>query len=92
LIIESKFIFLDSNANKTSVNINIEDEYIYINISDDGNGFDLNRQKTGNGILNIFERVELLNGNVQLETNAGKGTIYKIKIPIKDEKNKNNIS
>ncbi len=81
-----------SNANKTSVNINIGDEYIYINISDDGIGFDLNRQKTGNGVLNIFERVELLNGSVQLKTNAGNGTIYKIKIPIKDEKNKNNIS
>ncbi len=49
-------------------------------ISDYGTGFD--ESDYGNGIRNIFERIEFLNGKVQLDTNSS-GTTFTINLPLK---------
>jgi signal transduction histidine kinase len=60
---------------------------IHLEIVDDGIGFDINQaeEKFGNGLYNIKERVELLNGQVRLDSQIGKGAKYSIIIPNDNE-------
>ncbi len=53
---------------------------LIISISDHGIGFD--ESSTGNGIKNVFERIEFLKGKVQLNT-KNSGTTFNMKIPLK---------
>jgi two-component system NarL family sensor kinase len=58
-----------------------------ITITDDGNGFDFkNMQKdnVGSGLKNIINRIELLHGEIFIDTKPGKGVAYNILIPIAD--------
>jgi PAS domain S-box-containing protein len=58
---------------------------IYFQTKDDGQGFNLNEKRAGIGLNNIKNRVDLLNGNLQIETAPGKGCAMKISFPIVDE-------
>ncbi len=59
----------------------IENRAIEISVSDNGIGFDESKiQDTSNGINNIRNRVNLLNGKMNLETSIGKGCAYFINI------------
>ncbi len=56
-----------------------------INVYDDGKGFDyvnVLKDNSGIGLRSILSRVELLEGNVFLNTQKGKGVEYTIEIPI----------
>jgi signal transduction histidine kinase len=67
------------------VSLTCNDEYIYLQLSDDGNGFDLNAV-TGNGIglSNIKKRTELIGGKYYLESKAGSGTKLNIEISLQN--------
>lgn len=54
-------------------------QHLIIYISDDGIGFD--KSSSGNGINNVFERIEFLNGKVQLDT-KNNGTTFNIQLPL----------
>jgi signal transduction histidine kinase len=51
-------------------------------ITDNGNGFDPQKVRNGNGLTNMQQRAEKINGQFGLETSPGHGTrislIYKI--------------
>ena len=72
-------------ANATDITIRLEqqaDGYLFT-ISDNGQGFDprvLEKNK-GIGWRNIQSRIDLLQGNIDLKTAPGKGTIFNIWIP-----------
>lgn len=51
-------------------------------IEDDGIGFDTSLKQNGNGIFNMRERVNILNGRFQVNSQKGHGTILNIKIPL----------
>lgn len=51
-------------------------------IADDGIGFDTSLKQNGNGIFNIRERVNILDGRFQVNSQKGHGTILNIKIPL----------
>lgn len=73
-------------ANKISINFNIINHFLIITIKDNGIGFDININKNnGNGITNITNRVEILNGSVEVESEVKNGVKYQIKIPIRNE-------
>ncbi|CAN5622382.1 hypothetical protein BH11BAC3_BH11BAC3_18590 [soil metagenome] len=56
-------------------------------ISDSGKGFDKNKQKaTGIGLINIFNRVDAYNGNVEIITSPGNGCTLLINFPIAENK------
>jgi len=67
-------------------NINVfvseqEKETIHIKVSDDGIGFEESEiVESSNGIKNIRNRVNLLNGRIILDTTKGKGCTYHITI------------
>ncbi len=74
------------HARATEIHLNLEeiDNHLFFTLTDDGIGFDPSDSKThsGNGLLNIKERVNLLNGYFALTTAPGKGTRIEIEIPV----------
>jgi len=83
-------ILKHSKAQKASIKINFENEAILINIKDDGIGFDVSRIKplNSNGLNNIRDRVSLLSGEFNINSEISKGTVITIKIPTKNKNEK----
>lgn len=55
---------------------------IQLDISDDGIGIDLDNLRPGLGLLGMRERVEMLHGSFQLNTEINKGLKIQIEIPL----------
>jgi signal transduction histidine kinase len=71
-----------SKAQNAIVSLYKKQNNINLCIEDDGCGFSLNQKSKGNGIANLQERVKLLNGSIEIETEPGAGTRIKISIPV----------
>lgn len=75
-----------SDAEIIILNMSSSDKAFHIAISDNGKGFSLEqviRQKDRHfGISVMKERVYLLNGDISIETEPGRGTEIKIEIPL----------
>ncbi|CAA9303545.1 MAG: Chemotaxis protein methyltransferase CheR [uncultured Cytophagales bacterium] len=76
-----------SGATKASLEVNKDQQFVYLDAQDNGKGLDLNRlqepdARTGIGLRTIQDRVKLLNGEIDLESRPGKGTLVSIKIPL----------
>jgi len=58
---------------------------LIVNLSDDGIGFETNIKANQNslGLKTINERIRILNGVIQIDSKLDKGTIIKVKIPLK---------
>ncbi len=73
-------------AKATEINLSFEeiDNHLFLTIRDNGCGFDQADKSfsLGNGIINMKERVNLLNGYFELTTTVGKGTGINIDIPL----------
>lgn len=67
-----------SKAQSMELFFGYEDERILIQISDDGRGFDKDKIRNSNGILNIMNRIKKVGGHVVLKTAPGKGTMYRM--------------
>ena len=50
-------------------------------IEDNGTGFNPESARKGNGLINMRERAGLLGGTVSVESDTGKGTTIRVKIP-----------
>ncbi len=61
--------------------LQLRGQWICLSVVDDGQGFVRSVEASGNGLRNIRERVELLNGNVQIRSGPAKGTEIYIEIP-----------
>lgn len=74
------------HARAKEIHLNLEeiDGHLYFALSDDGVGFDASRPefRKGNGLPNMMERVNLLNGIFELTTSPGRGTRIEIDIPV----------
>lgn len=71
-----------SNASNFSVSIISNTETLEIVISDDGDGFNFSEITLGNGLRNLQERVNILDGKINIEGRIGVGTIITIYIPL----------
>ena len=72
-----------AQAHNVAVDVRIKDKSISVTIQDDGRGFDASAIPSGHyGILGIKERVRLVNGSFEIQSNNGKGTTIRIDIPI----------
>ena len=74
-----------AEATKVTISLHLENNVIQLKIADNGKGFDFEEQfqllKT-NGIYNMRERVHLLNGDFEIESNSTNGTMINIKISL----------
>jgi len=67
-----------------NLSISIEFQNLYILYQDSGSGFDPKRISIeGIGLLNIVERAKLIGGEATLTTSPGKGTQWRICVPLR---------
>ncbi|HRH46477.1 MAG TPA: ATP-binding protein, partial [Pyrinomonadaceae bacterium] len=73
-------ILKHSNATKAKVEIKSEEQNLKVIIDDNGVGFSPETKSNGFGLIGIKERVDLLNGNIEIITALNQGVIIKILI------------
>jgi len=83
-------IIKHSEAKKANIQIKKIHKYIFAYIADNGKGFNYSKanfheSEEGIGLSGIVERIKFM-GEYKLETNINAGTVYKIKIPLKNKK------
>ncbi|MDO6743340.1 ATP-binding protein [Tenacibaculum soleae] len=71
-----------AQASKISIDFTVHKKYVHLTIADNGIGFDTAISKKGIGLQNLQERVEELNGTLNIESEIGNGTKTSIQIPI----------
>jgi signal transduction histidine kinase len=73
-----KNVFVRLKTRPGEINLVIEDE---------GAGFAMDAQKVGSssGLTGMVERARLLQGSMEIQSRLGKGTIIKVRIPLKEE-------
>jgi PAS domain S-box-containing protein len=62
-----------SEADTIKVQLYEEDSQIHLEIADNGKGFDSNEITRGNGLANLSQRANLLNGSLLIDANVGLG-------------------
>ncbi|MDP2037083.1 MAG: sensor histidine kinase, partial [Ignavibacteria bacterium] len=78
-------IIKHSNAKNACIEIVKETSAIKLIISDDGKGFDMNstvEKPSGFGLKNIFNRIQILNGKIEIKSGYLEGTRLEIVIPL----------
>jgi len=79
-----------ANCNELTLNIELLQNTLVLFYSDDGDSFNvseaLNRKRNGGmGIANIFNRVKMLNGQIEFESNkSGRGMYACIRFPLQE--------
>jgi len=65
------------------IQLNKHDRGITLTVEDDGRGFDTKQTMgvKGDGLKNVQSRVDYLKGNINIESEAGKGTSFTVEIP-----------
>lgn len=64
-------------------NLKFTDNLMELTVTDDGVGFDPQKNQQGNGLRNIQNRADKINGHLTLKTQPGRGTTTTIRIPVK---------
>ena len=68
------------------IRLYISDLDIHLDITDNGKGFDVDKtiqKPLGYGLYNMKERIEIVNGTLDIQSEKNKGTTIRIKIPNK---------
>ena len=69
-----------ANATRVWVSLRVEDDLLLLSVRDDGaGGADATR---GSGLTGLRDRIEALGGRIQIESQAGSGTVIEVEIPI----------
>ncbi|HEU5140649.1 MAG TPA: sensor histidine kinase [Bacillales bacterium] len=75
-----------ANAEEIRVRMDFSGSAVLLLIRDDGKGFDPGEEKKGAfGMMGMRERVDLLEGEISIESAAGQGTAIMIQIPVHNQ-------
>lgn len=77
-------ILKHAQCKRVKVAIHISDIEVNVSISDNGIGFDVDKtveNPLGYGLYNMKERIEIINGSLEVTSELHKGTTIRIKIP-----------
>ncbi len=69
-----------SKCTRIYIEVSGNDRQIEMQVRDNGEGFERNAVKKGNGLKNMEERASLLNGELSISSGKGKGTLIRLKI------------
>jgi PAS domain S-box-containing protein len=74
-----------ANAKQVLSSLQVADGEIILTVSDNGKGFDTrtNGQRKTLGLLGMKERVLMMDGNLEIRSEPGRGTTITIKVPLK---------
>jgi two-component system NarL family sensor kinase len=76
-------VALHADASQVTLDLEAQPDQVQLVIQDDGRGFDPGRIPKGHyGLIGLNERVRLLNGKLQLQSNPGAGTRIQVVIPL----------
>jgi two-component system sensor histidine kinase ChiS len=75
-------IIRHAQASKVALTIRKEGRWLVMTIVDDGKGFDLTKVSEGNGVNNMKQRAEALDGVLELVSAPGAGTTVKLRARI----------
>lgn len=71
-----------SNANEVVIQFSEENNVLNIIVEDNGKGFDITKNTTGTGLINIEKRVDKLNGELVIDSSLNNGTTVILNIPM----------
>jgi two-component system, NarL family, sensor histidine kinase DevS len=71
-----------AKAARAVIEIAEDHTYVRLKVRDDGDGFDPEARTGGFGLLGMRERVELLEGSLQIESSPSKGTTITVTVPV----------
>jgi len=71
-----------AKATTISMRLDSDTRWVHVAIQDDGIGFDLHQKRKGIGLANIVNRAEAYHGTSDIYSEAGKGCLLKVTIPI----------
>ncbi len=71
-----------SGCTEICYNLNVKSKTIYLSVEDNGQGFNPDRILYGHGIINMKKNAEDLDGNFEIKSEPGKGTIIFINFPV----------
>jgi two-component system sensor histidine kinase DegS len=76
-----------SNASKIQINLDIGNDRARVSVEDNGKGFDLSESLTSPdadrlGLATMRERVEMLGGQIRLDSGVGRGTKVSFDLPV----------
>jgi signal transduction histidine kinase len=69
------------------VALSCEDGQFCIEVSDRGQGFEVNEQcaVSGQGLLRNVQRLQLMNGRIEIHSTPGMGTQIKLRVPLREQ-------
>ncbi len=70
-------------ARRAVVEIHEDGETVHVLVRDDGAGFDPSAETSGFGVLGMRERVELLDGTLEIDSSPGAGTTVRAALPVR---------
>jgi signal transduction histidine kinase len=70
-----------AGATRVAVRVSDRDGVITLMVSDDGNGFDPAQDSSGFGLLGMRERLALVDGQLDVDSSPGAGTVVRASIP-----------
>ena len=76
-----------AEAEEVVVKLEIQRDTLTVVIRDDGKGFDINQKKSNSfGLIGMKERVEILEGQLSIDSTIGRGTVVLIQVPLEDNR------
>jgi PAS domain S-box-containing protein len=72
-----------ARAHTVEITLSLEDDWLSLTISDDGDGFVVNAGRpTSFGLVGMGERVLMLGGTLELDSEPGEGTTLGVRLPL----------
>ncbi len=71
-----------ASATEVELQISQSPDLLQIVVADNGRGFDWNKIQPGDGLANLRARLEALNGQCDIQSQAGKGTTVRFSVPL----------
>lgn len=68
-----------SKCSEISINTQLKGRTLEITLYDNGKGFDLSKDSSGNGILNMQHRAEIIEGDLRIQSSEENGTMIQFK-------------
>ena len=74
--------FKHGKASEINVQLHEQNNWLELSYEDNGGGFSISEKPQGRGLLNVRDRLKILNGDLHIESKKNKGVFFSINNPI----------